>query len=104
MSGGSFDYACYRTMQFADELRNMLEEQGKDPSGNGCHNPEWKTDVACKLAEIAAFADYVGALMKEAEWLYSGDTGEETFLHRINDIETKRGIMRLERNTYSKDA
>ena len=26
MSGGSFDYACYRTMQFADELRNKLQE------------------------------------------------------------------------------
>ena len=35
MSGGSFDYACYRTMQFADELRNKLQEQGKDPRGEG---------------------------------------------------------------------
>ena len=55
MSGGSFDYAYSRTMQ------------GKDPSGEGWLNPEWTADVACKLSEIAAFADYVGALMKEAE-------------------------------------
>ena len=97
MSGGSFDYACYRTMQFADDLRNKLQEQGKDPSGEGWTNPTWPTDVACKLAEIAALADYVGALMKEAEWLYSGDTGEDTFAKRVQQIESTRGVMRLER-------
>ena len=97
MSGGSFDYACYKAMQFADELRNKLQEQGKDPSGEGWPNPTWPTDVACKLAEIAAFADYVGALMKEAEWLYSGDTGEDTFMCRVHDLESTRGVLRLER-------
>ena len=97
MSGGSFDYACYRTMQFADELRNKLQEQGKDPSGEGWPNATWTSDVACKLSEIAAFADYVGALMKEAEWLYSGDTGEDTFTQRVREIEATRGVMRLER-------
>ena len=94
MSGGSFDYACYKAMQFADELRNKLQEQGKDPSGEGWPNPTWPTDVACKLAEIAAFADYVGALMKEAEWLYSGDTGEDTFMCRVHDLESTRGVLR----------
>lgn len=97
MSGGSFDYTCYRVMQFADELRNKLQEQGEDPSGKGWPNPTWTRDVACKLAEIAAFADYVGALMKEAEWLYSGDTGEDTFADRVQQIEATRGVMRLER-------
>ena len=72
-------------------------EQGKDPSGEGGRIPTWPTDVACKLAEIAAFADYVGALMKEAEWLYSGDTGEDTFMCRVHDLESTRGVLRLER-------
>ena len=97
MSGGSFEYAYYRTMQFADELRNKLQEQGKDPSGGGWPNETWTTDVACKLSEIAAFADYVGVLMKEAEWLYSGDTGEDTFAQRVREIEATRGVMSLER-------
>jgi len=60
-------------------------------------NATWTSDVACKLSEIAAFADYVGALMKEAEWLYSGDTGEDTFTQRVREIEATRGVMRLER-------
>ena len=97
MSGGSFDYACYRTMQFADELRNKLQEQGKDPLGEGWPNATWQTDVACRLSEIAAFSDYVGALMKEVEWLYSGDTAEATFTERVRVIEATRGVMRLER-------
>lgn len=95
MSGGSFDYACYRTMQFADDLRNKLREQGKDPSGYGDFNPTWTTDVACKLSEIAALADYVGAMMKEAEWLYSCDTSEETFMQRIAEMEETRGVIRI---------
>lgn len=103
MSGGSFDYACYRTMQFADELRNKLQEQGKDPRGEGWPLPTWETEVACKLGEIAAFADYIGALMKEAEWLYSGDTGEETFMNRVRQIEATRGVMRLERLPSNSD-
>ena len=103
MSGGSFDYACYRAMQFAEYLRNKLQEQGKDPSGEGWPNTTWDTDVACKLAEIAAFADYVGALMKEAEWLYSGDTGPDTFSERVQYIEATRGVMPLE-HMYSNAA
>lgn len=97
MSGGSFDYAYQRAVWFADDLRNRLQEQGKDPSGDGDFNPTWETATAFKLAEIAAFADYLGALMKEAEWLYSGDTGEDTFARRIAEIEATRGVMKLER-------
>ena len=96
MSGGSFDYAYARTLEFADDLRNRLQEQGNDPSGEGWPHRTWTTDTSCKLAEIAAFADYVGSLMKEAEWLYSGDTGEATFTERVRMIEATRGVVRLE--------
>jgi len=84
-------------MQFADELRNKLQEQGKYLRGEGWSLPTWETEVACRLGEIAAFADYIGALMKEAEWLYSGDTGEDTFMCRVHDLESTRGVLRLER-------
>ena len=42
--------------------------------------------MAVKLAEIAAIVDYAAKLAKEAEWLYSGDTGEETFMARVAKI------------------
>lgn len=97
MSGGSFDYAYERPARFANELRNKLREQGKDPRSEGWPAPVWNTDVACALSKIAAFADYVSALMKEAEWLYSGDTSEDTFAERLRQIEATRGVMSIER-------
>ena len=69
----------------------------KTRAAEGWPNAIWKTDVACKLAEIAAFADYIAALMKEAEWLYSGDTGEDTFIERMKQIEATRGWLELKR-------
>lgn len=92
MSGGSFDYACYRATQFADELRNKLTEQGKPRAGGWGDNwPEWPADVAATLAQIADTAEHAGRLMKEAEWLYSGDIGEDTFRERVAAIRARGG-------------
>ena len=88
MSGGSFDYAYARMHEFADDLRNKLAEQGQVVDGwEVC---TWEPQVAAKLAEIAALVDHAAKLAKEAEWLYSGDTGEETFMARVGKIEEKK--------------
>jgi hypothetical protein len=89
MSGGSFDYAYYRTMQFADELETRLDEQGTDPDKSGWTRPIWSPEVASSLRKTVELANYVSKLMKEAEWLYSGDTGEETYLTRVKEINNK---------------
>ena len=88
MSGGSFDYAYRRMMDFADDLRNKLAEQGQVV--DGWEVGTWKPQVAVKLEEIAHIVDYAAKLAKEAEWLYSGDTGEETFMARVGKIEEKK--------------
>ena len=85
MSGGAFDYAYCGTGRFADELRNKLDEQGQ--SRDGYAEPILSPAVNKELRKIAAMAEHVSLLMKEAEWLYSGDTGEVTFLTRVGDIE-----------------
>ena len=85
MSGGSFDYAYSRMAQFADELTNKLDEQGSDH--RGWPLPTWPPEVAAKLREIAGVALLCSKLAKEAEWLYSGDTSEETFMARVAAIE-----------------
>jgi hypothetical protein len=87
MSGGSFDYAYRHMVEFADDLRCKLAEQGQVV--NGWEVGTWKPEVATKLAEIAAIVDHVAKLAREAEWLYSGDTGEETFMWRVAKIEEK---------------
>jgi hypothetical protein len=50
--------------------------------------------VSDKLYEIAQLSEYVGLLMKEAEWLYSGDTGEDTFISRMHKIEENQNMGR----------
>jgi hypothetical protein len=84
MSGGSFDYAYARMHEFADDLRDMLSQQGQRK--DGWEVGTWEPQVAAKLAEIAAIVDHAAKLAKEAEWLYSGDTGEETFMWRVAKI------------------
>ena len=88
MSGGSFDYAYARMHEFADDLRDMLSQQGQKK--DGWEVGTWEPAVAAKLAEIAALVDYAAKLAKEAEWLYSGDTGEDTFMERVSKIEEKK--------------
>ena len=85
MSGGSFDYAYQHAARFADELRNKLAEQGKQDC-DGWTVTEWTPEVAARLGEIADIAERASKLMKEAEWLYSGDTGDDTFMRRMDAI------------------
>jgi len=74
--------------EFADDLRYMLSQQGQVVAGWKVGT--WEPQVAAKLAEIAALVDYAAKLAKEAEWLYSGDTGEDTFMGRVKKIEEKK--------------
>ena len=84
MSGGSFDYAYRRMMDFADDLRDKLAEQGQVV--DGWEVGTWPAEVAVKLEEISHIVDHAAKLAKEAEWLYSGDTGEDTFMERVAKI------------------
>jgi hypothetical protein len=88
MSGGSFDYAYRHMVEFAEELRDMLSQQGQRK--DGWEVGTWEPQVAAKLAEIAAIVDHAAKLAREAEWLYSGDTGEDTFMARVAKIELER--------------
>ena len=87
MSGGSFDYACYRVDQFADELGLRLDEFDKKDEW-GYQPNKFGPATLAKLREIEALARRAAKLMKEAEWLYSGDTGDDSFMERVREIES----------------
>jgi len=88
MSGGSFDYAFTRVNQFADELRIKLENRKKQNEyGEVCY--DYSDEVITELTNIKLAAFTLSDLMKEVEWLYSGDTGEETFLRNVADIKQR---------------
>lgn len=77
MSGGSFDYAYFHTAQFADALENKL-----DNPNEYCN---WDPEVVLILRKLVNDARNVSVRMKEAEWLYSADTSEKTFLERLKN-------------------
>lgn len=85
MSGGSFDYSYRPVQDFAEILQNKLDMAGKD-DGEGFVNPVFSELATKNLRGIVKTAELAAALMKEAEWLYSGDIGEEMFLDRIQKI------------------
>jgi predicted house-cleaning noncanonical NTP pyrophosphatase (MazG superfamily) len=76
MSGGSFDYAFYRAQDFADKLEEKLESAATE-------SEPFEPATLEKLAHIAKVARHVSHLMKEAEYLYSGDNGEESFAKNL---------------------
>ncbi len=89
MSGGSFDYVYCRVAGFADDLQMRIDERervnewGQTPNNFG-------PPVIEKLLEISKDARKTAALMREAEFLYSGDTSEESFLRRVAEIEADK--------------
>lgn len=84
MSGGSFRYAYNHVEQFVEELHNKIDDNDKPNEwGDGFG---FSPEVLVKLQEVVDIATLSAKLMKEVEWLYSGDTGEDTFLERVAKI------------------
>lgn len=94
MSGGSFDYVYRRVIEFADKLDELIK--GSQLLGEGY---KWSPEVTARLQQILNLAEETAAYMKETEWLFSGDIGEETFLKNVNEIalttEDKEVILDL---------
>lgn len=84
MSGGSFDYAYSRVEQFAEELRAKIANNGKENDhGEKC---EFSAQTIARLQSIVEDAERTAKLMKAAEWLYSGDTGEDDLAASVADV------------------
>jgi len=89
MSGGSFDYAYQKVEEFTESLDLKLANYDKcDEEGSRPH--DYSKEVREKLMQINALVAKTAALMREVEWLYSGDTGEDSFLFRVGEIESSR--------------
>lgn len=79
MSGGSFNQAWIRAGHFAEGLKELLDHPTEEEI--------FHHETIAKLREIENKVLQAGKLMREVEYLYSGDTGNETFLERVAEIE-----------------
>ena len=91
MSGGSFDYNCFKIQWFAEELQHKLDlnddktiDQYGDPVGYG-----FKKETVDRLVKPQKIIAVAGKLAREIEWLYSGDHGEDTFCGLVDELLKK---------------
>ncbi len=88
MSGGHFEYNCFRISQFADDLLHEIQIN-KSKKRN-----EWDEVTACNfnentiqiLKECHLIIETAGKLAREIEYLYSDDHGEESFMEIVEPI------------------
>ena len=88
MSGGHFDYKYSQILALADELKHeidinddtSIDEYGDTPGH------KFKSDALRNLKIAQRLLSLIGELAKEVEWLYSGDTGEDAFISKIDEI------------------
>ena len=89
MSGGSFDYTFHHVDDFADGLENRLEKKD-DEYAVFDSTITYTPKTIAKLKEIIKLSRKTAKLMKEVEWLFSGDTGDDTFMERVKKIEKEK--------------
>lgn len=77
MSGGSFDYAYIRIQSFSEELNEKLDKN---------EYSDLTQQTKDTLRYIAKNSEMMSRMMKEVEWLYSGDIIEDSFLNSIQSI------------------
>ena len=90
MSGGYFNYGCFRILQFADDLKHEIEINGDDSiDGFGDRiGQDFDQETLSRLVAAHKIIDTAGKLAREVEWLYSSDHGEESFCRIMDDILT----------------
>lgn len=87
MSGGSFNYACDKVSRFADELEERLNVAGQRRLPLSPYHedvePEFSPAVMVALRDLVGGARAMAKMMHAAEWLYSGDYDEESFMEEF---------------------
>ena len=80
MSGGHFDYDCFKCSEFAFKVKKSLEDVE-----NGTYTYlELNEESRVKLHCLIDIMEGLDPMLKEIEWLWSGDTSDKLFLENIN--------------------
>jgi len=88
MSGGHFEYGCFRISQFADELQHEIDindDETVDSWGNTVGRG-FDEETMIRIRTSKKIIETAGKLAREIEWLYSGDHGEESFRGLVDGI------------------
>ena len=89
MSGGHFvqnSYPYYRVREFADELEVHIENNHTEKDG---FSYGYSEPVIERLKALVVEMRRLSEQMRAADYLYSGDYGEETFLRVMSQSGDK---------------
>lgn len=94
MSGGHFDYQQYKIREIADQIAEIIDNQGEEVDNpdymvSGWHEPRTITretyppEVQCELMTGYMLLRIAAIYAQRIDWFLSGDDGEKSFLERI---------------------
>jgi hypothetical protein len=88
MSGGHFNYNCFRISDFADELQHEIATNDDETEDDfGCtRGNQYDEKTIANLKAAHAIIKKAGELAREVEWLYSGDHGEDSFNKLMDEM------------------
>ena len=84
MSGGEFQYNCFRIADFASDLQEKIDNNNvKDEYGDADNISE---DCLELIRTAQKIIETAGKLAYAIEWMYSGDTDENDLKDEIGKI------------------
>jgi hypothetical protein len=95
MSGGHYDYKCFKVSQFAEMVAMTIKERSADREVDHGGYIEQRTALPKPLLDkMQVFVDVMrkcAEMAKDIEWMMSGDTGEEGTLRDLH-----RGLVEID--------
>lgn len=84
MSGGHYDYNQHYIWNIAEIIEKDLANNNQENEDG--YDSRMPSDVVARMTELKNKLEQVAKLVKEADWLYSGDTSEEYFCEQYDLI------------------
>lgn len=103
MSGGHWDYLQYRFTDVAEDVKKLIENNGKEKTERELTEDSWRDsewyekypedkfhykysdEIIEKFKEGLKHIELAHIYMQRLDWLLSGDDGDESFISRLEE-------------------
>lgn len=87
MSGGHFDYQQYIIGTIADAIEDVIGANGTEDIDECGYdmNHNYSADVIIELKRGVRVLRQAQVFAQRADWLFSGDDGEKSFINRLSE-------------------
>ncbi|NCO32055.1 hypothetical protein GW891_04755 [bacterium] len=87
MSGGHFDYNQYKIEEIANEIQDIINNNGKNIINSFGYDQyqNYPVEIINRFKLAVNTLRKAKAMVQRIDWLLSGDDGEESFLERWNE-------------------